>query len=372
MSEAATEDTSVVGLVAESGLPIRLARRLVGGLADRLDHAIPHRRPWQVEAVERSLRLNRVGQIPAVTIGGRLKDSRGWAAAVVLTDLPRSVDDRPMIADYSAAERTSMVSVPALGASLIRRRAERLITALIAAQLRDGNTTADETELADEPALPDEQQSDAPTTPTAPPAPTGASAPPARTPSEEERRTIEAAAHLLDRMPGPVRHVPSTVDGVDTTLALVGLRGRLRMVAGMVRSNRPWLLIPSLAPAIAASAAGAAFGIFYSSIWQLSDALSNIRLALITVLVLAAMVCWLLLYNNLLDRRAAHARRAKMVLFNSVTIATVSSACLLMYALLYTATFASALIVIPSSVLQSTIGHAVSIGDYATEAWLAA
>ncbi|MBW0100882.1 hypothetical protein [Pseudonocardia sp. KRD291] len=58
--------------------------------------------------------------------------------------------------------------------------------------------------------------------------------------------------------------------GADTGVGLVSLPalGGLGLLAGRVRADRPWRLVPSLSPTIAGAAAGAAFGILYSNIWR--------------------------------------------------------------------------------------------------------
>lgn len=83
----------------------------------------------------------------------------------------------------------------------------------------------------------------------------------------------------------------------------------MRLLAGMVKANRPWRLVPSLSPAMAGAAAGAAFGIFYSSIWLLADAFIVPRLLLVNALALAAMIAWLIIDNGLWVR--ASVRRVR-------------------------------------------------------------
>jgi hypothetical protein len=79
----------------------------------------------------------------------------------------------------------------------------------------------------------------------------------------------------------PTKHMPSDDQGIDMHLALIGLRGRLRLLAGMVLGNRPWRLIPHLSSATAAAAA--AYGLMTNHFWQMADALSPPRLALINM-----------------------------------------------------------------------------------------
>ena len=96
-----------------------------------------------------------------------------------------------------------------------------------------------------------------------------------------------------------------------THLALVGLRGRLRLLAGMVRDNRPWRLVPHLAGATAAAAGTAAYGVITSSFWKLADALSPLRLAAVTVVSILVMAVWLMVYNHLWDRPSETTERRK-------------------------------------------------------------
>lgn len=78
------------------------------------------------------------------------------------------------------------------------------------------------------------------------------------------------------RRRGHVRRVEPTGDAMDTRLVVTGMRGRVR-------------LLPSLASAIDAAIAVASFGLLFSTVWSLSDAIHPARLAF--VMVLACRCC---------------------------------------------------------------------------------
>ena len=74
--------------------------------------------------------------------------------------------------------------------------------------------------------------------------------------------------------------------------SLVVLRGPLskpRMLAGMLRGNRPTRLPTAMSGVLTAGAATGAFGVFYSSIWALADAHHPIRLLLIGALTIGLL-----------------------------------------------------------------------------------
>ena len=160
-------------------------------------------------------------------------------------------------------------------------------------------------------------------------------------------------------------HHPAT-----THLALVGLRGRLRLLAGMVRDNRPWRLVPHLAGATAAAAGTAAYGVITSSFWKLADALSPLRLAGITVVTILIMAVWLMVYNHLWDRPSGAAERRKALLYNVSTAATLAIGVACMYAVLYVLAALAAAVLIDSGYFAQTLGHPVGMGSYLNLVWL--
>lgn len=339
------EHALLLGLVADPGVPERLANWMTqGGRLEELLTEQTRGPSWRVEVVVRPLMLDAQGHMPMLDIGREALDERGWDAVVLVTDLPRRSDTQPLLGDYSTTVSAGMVSVPALGAVNLRRRAREVIGHLVVEHLTPALSHSERSGAACDATETDES----------------------RAPGSAGRRRNQG-----HRIHTPVRHVESTHEGIDQHIALVGVRGRLRLLAGMVRSNRPWRLVPSLSPAIAGAAAGAAFGVFYSNIWMLADAFTPPRLLLVSAVAVAAMIVWLIADNGLWERFSDAWLREQAMLSNAATVLTVSVAVVYMYALLFAVTLAATFAVIPSPFMQTNLGHPVGPGDYVALAWLA-
>jgi hypothetical protein len=323
--------TVVVGLLADPGLPAELTEDLAGQLPDLLDRETHGRARWQVRTTTQALTLDQQGRLPSVQIGQDAMTENGWDLVVLITELPRRAGTQPIVSDFGADTGVGLVSLPALGAMGLRRQARKVAMHLLTEHLVAG-------------AL-------------------GEGSGHGRA-GEHGHRPLGLGA--------PVEHVSSDDEGIDMHLALRGTPGRLRLLAGMVRANRPWRMVPSLSPAIAGAAAGAAFGIFYSNIWQLAAAFSVGRLLLVNVLAVLAMIAWLIIDNSLWERPANRRLREEAVLYNAATVLTITAGVLCMYVLLFAVTLASALVVIPPGYLATTLAHPSGFGDYATITWLSA
>ncbi|MCD2186933.1 hypothetical protein [Actinomycetospora soli] len=296
----------VVGLLADPGLATDLVDRVAADLPATLGSALPDHR-WRVETASGPVGLDSEGLLPMLRRGAALRRDHNWDVVVLVTDLPRRAGTQPLVSDYGSDECVALVSLPALGAFRLQIRLRRAVVDLV-----EG--------LVGHPAA----------------------------------RPASAARRL--RVAPPVVRVASEEPGIDSHLALQGTRGTLRLLGGLVRANRPWRLVPSLSPALAAASAGAAFGVFYSNIWQLAAALSVPRLSVVAVLAVTAMAAWLVVDNGLWERAAARRYRPEAALFNAATTATIGVGVACMAALLVVLTTAAALLVIPPSLLPGPDG----------------
>src|SRR3954470_13377134 len=84
---------------------------------------------------------------------------------------------------------------------------------------------------------------------------------------------------------------PATTD--EHRVALPRLRGRWRLLLGMVRANRPWRLVPGLKSALVAALATGAVATINSTVWLLAGSLPWWRLFVATTASIALAVAWL-------------------------------------------------------------------------------
>jgi hypothetical protein len=254
--------------------------------------------------------------------------AEGWDLAVCLTDLPLRIGRRPVIADASATHGVALICLPALGAVALRRRARDAVLRLVDGLVGEGADPAD----------------------------------------REERR--HRVGRRLSELAAPARPVPADDDDVDVRFVAAVVRGNLRLLAGMVRANRPWRLIVRLSRALAAALAAVVFAVVTSDIWRLADRLGWVRLTVLALASLTAIVVFLIVVHGLWERPADERMREQVVLFNVATTLTLAFGVLSLYAALFVLSLAGAAMVVAPSVLSDAVGHGVGIGDYAGLAWM--
>ncbi|MCW2545839.1 MAG: hypothetical protein JWN96_299 [Mycobacterium sp.] len=318
-----------VGLIADEGFPTLAANYVAQHLHDDLTAEVSDSVDWEVHVCSTRLDLDERGQLPIADLANNVRSQHGWDLVLALTDLPHRVDRQPIVSRFNSEWGVAVASVPALGAIRIRRRTRALLVHLIR-HLAHDRLSLDDTE-----------------------------------------DTGRRLRHKWEELIAPVAHMQSdSVDG-ELQLALVGVRGRLRLLAGMVRDNRPWRLVPHLSTATAAAAATAAYGLVNTSFWNLADSLPAWRLAIVNAAAVVSMAVWILVYKHLWDRPEDPVDREGAALNNVSTLVTLTFGVVFMYAILYSLTLLAAAAIVDSGYLHSTLGHPAGIADYATITWLA-
>jgi uncharacterized membrane protein len=327
-------DVLRLGLVAPpGGTAEEIADELVDALPALLADRVTGSVRWSVSQVaDRSADDPTLETTELIDAVRRRMVAERWDLALCLTDIPLRLGRRPVVANASAMHGVGLVSLPALGAVQLRRRvadaAVRLVDGLVGASL----------ELE-------------------------------RGAEDEHRRRV---ARRLGEIARPVRAVRADEDDdVDLRFVAAVVRGHLRLLAGMVRANRPWRVTVRLSRALAAAIAAVAFSLVTADIWKLADAQAPWRLLVIALASIVTIVVFLIAAHSLWERADTARAREQAVLFNVATVATLTFGVLCLYGALLVLTFAVAEFTLDAHVLARALGHPANLATYVKVTWFA-
>ena len=177
------------------------------------------------------------------------------------------------------------------------------------------------------------------------------------------------------------RAVRSLVSGMadpnatgEQRVALPRVRGRWRLLLGMVLANRPWLLIPGLKSALVAALATGAVATINNTVWVVALSLSWWRLVVATFATIAIVVAWLVIDGKLWDRPDDDSPQARerSHLYNASTLLTLMTGGVICYAGLYVVNLAWAYFILSPDVMGPSVHAAVSYGDLFILTWFVA
>src|SRR5688500_1308534 len=120
-----------LGLIAAPGFATELASELADDLPAALAEQVSAEIAWEVPVVSDALAAEATRGTAMIDAGRERMVREGWGLAVVLTDVPLRIGRRPVVADASATHGVALVSLPALGAVQLRRRARDAIARLV-------------------------------------------------------------------------------------------------------------------------------------------------------------------------------------------------------------------------------------------------
>jgi hypothetical protein len=315
-----------IGLIAAPGLAADLAEDVATQLGRTLATHYPDAN-WRTRIVVDGLVPATAPTTELVDAAHRRLLAEDWEMAICLTDMPLRIGRRPLAGHASPTHRVALVSVPALGPRNVGRRASQ--TALGMLQV-----------LLDLP--PDLPPSDG------------------RSRDPYLRQRLVDLSELADEDP---EHGP-------TGLAALASGGRLRLLAGMLRANRPWRLATRLYRALVAALATAAFALVTSDVWIIAESLDLGRLAVVAALSVGVTVASLIAVHGLWERSGPGTARDQILLFNATTTATVFVGIASLYAVLFVLSLTVAGLLITTDVLSEAVGTSTGWEEYLKLAWL--
>ncbi|MEV4708747.1 hypothetical protein [Actinoplanes sp. NPDC049316] len=221
----------------------------------------------------------------------------------------------PLVAQASARRRVAMVSLPALGLRQLQA-ARAVVPELVGRLLAD---------TSDRPVEPVERV---------------------------------AAIHRVVGDGGELRYIASR------------LHGRVRLLTGMVRANRPGRALLGLSKLLVGAFGTAALALTTQTIWQMGDTLGGLRLTVIMVLSLIALVAWLIVAHDLWEKPDGQTPPELARLFNVGTILTLGLATAVSYLVLFAGTVLGAALLIDTSLLEQALKRPAHVTDYLMLGWI--
>ncbi|SFA94917.1 hypothetical protein SAMN05216266_102401 [Amycolatopsis marina] len=331
-AEGSGRERVVIGLISDPDLPELVAQQLADDLPKALADRVSDRVRWQVELTAEPFEAMAPDFDRLIDKARERVRNTNWDFAVCITDVPVRSDNRFVLADVSGKDGVTLISLPALGGLRLRQRARDTVVPIIDF-------------LATKIPRPDGRRS-----PDVP---------------RLDRSFLEMGHSTSVRKP----------DDGDVTVEIVRKTGSgiIRLLAGMVRANRPWQLVLGLSTALAGSLAGVAFGLLYSSIWQLATALSPLRMIGVILVAIAALSTWIIAGHSLWERRTLPGgrRSSGTGLRNAGTILTVTLGTVAFFLSLVLLASAAAALIIPPDFLAQNLGRPADWQDYLSVAMMA-
>jgi uncharacterized membrane protein len=319
-------------LLAAPGLTQELAEELAAELPALLRKRFPEVE-WQI-AVQIEPLAGSVGfGVDLVQVARRRLLTEKWKLVVCLTDLPLHLGRRPVTAYASAALGVGLVSVPALGVVALEGRARRAVVRLIEGLL--GESVAGRDRAGGE---------------------GGGTA--------RMRRRLRELAFPVGRA--------YVQDDRTVRFVTAAGRGNLRLLAGMVRANRPWRLVVDLSRTIVAALGTSAFALASPGVWLLAGGMGWARQLVLFLGSVVATCVTLIIIHRLWEREPSPSREARerVVLFNLTTALTIAIGVLTLFVALLVINTASATVLIAPGVLEEQLHRDIGPDGYLQLAWL--
>jgi hypothetical protein len=315
-NEAPTDPVSnlALGLLADPHLPHELTKLIARELPTSLEKCLGPSTDWHIDVLCERLPADERGPHVGDVARAR-KNDEGWDLVICITDLPRHDDRRAVIADVDVSGGMALASLPSLGAVRLRQRVHRAIMRIVA-ELLEAKKVG--------PSIPHADRTD---------------------PHEQ---------------------------GIDVRFLASWPRGYLRLVAGMVRANRPWFLARRLYRVLVATIGTGAYLVMSQSLWMLSGNVQTSRLIIATVLSVGAMVTWIIVDHDLWEKRDGPFEPGRARLYNTVTVITFTLGISVLYFGLFLALLAGTLFLIDGGLLEQVTKQSADVTDYLRIAWLGA
>lgn len=324
-----------IGLVAAPGVTEKIACHLKTELPELLASHFSEDNEWQIETIIDPL----TGSAETVQkIFRKISDyqnNNAWQYTIGLTDLPIVRNGNAVAFDINSSNGASLISIPSYGWRPIKKRLQRSILGIIEAidEYNESNMKQTKGEVESE------QQLDA-------------QFPFSNLVTKTEYFEDTNSQHTL-------YYVSSNT------------KGSFRLISGMTFANNPFNMLKSLSNVVAIAFTTGAFGIVFTTMWNLSFVYSAWRMLLIMLVAILGMMVWIIVAHNLWESSKESNNKQITMLYNLTTTLTVSI--VFYYLILFFLFLLASLVVLPPGYLGQTLqlNGSANFITYINLAWFA-
>ncbi len=332
------KDKYVLGLVTPPWHTEKIGKKLKDSLPPLLYKHIDSQVEWKIEYLADPLTGLTEDSKDVVNALYEKKEEKGWDLAVCLTDLPLFKNKSLVVAEANELKKVSLVSIPGLGAFPLINRLRESILRLVSEMIGLGSLEN----------MNDEDDN-------------------------EGKRGSPVRKLPFKRFSPILREITEKDDsniGIRFTVDSK-FRGDLRMISGMVRANRPWLLFPAFLKVLIIAFTTGVYALIFPTLWMLSHSYDISRMITVSVIAISSLVFWIIMAHNLWEKPNDEYNNYLRKLYNGTTVLTLLTTVMLYYLLLYTGFVTAVFLLIPMEMIESQIKEPVGFSSYFIIAWMA-
>ena len=275
-------------------------------------------------------------------------ENKDWDYAITLTDLPLFDDRKPITAEVHSDKKIAFISLPGFGFTPMKKRVRESII-----QMMDEIYFGSSDQERRESEVKQDQEEDNEVKYQGPKNLVG-------------KRFFEVISPLrrevLHEKDSSV-HARYTL-GSDTA-------GLIKIISGMVNANRPFKLFQAFLKIVIIAFTTGTYALVFPTIWGLSTNYSVGRSILLMLAAIITLVVWIIISNNLWEKKTGEEQPHIRRLYNVTTVLTLLITVIMYYVLLFVMFLTIILLLIPpSQVAQNLSVDSVGLGPYLYTVWI--
>ncbi|WP_210138492.1 5,10-methylene-tetrahydrofolate dehydrogenase [Staphylococcus sp. GDB9P120P] len=328
--------TAKIGIIAAPGVTEKIARNLEIELPNILSERYDHSVKWEIDTIIDPLTGSAESIQQIFSKIADYQEHNHWHFTIGLTDLPMIEQQKVVAFDINRQNGASLISIPAYGWRPIKKRIQNSILAIL--------TAIDEFKRSE------------------------------KSNNNEHAMPLMNAQFPLTNLQSRTVYFENTTSQHTQYYVSSRSKGIFRLVSGMTFANNPFNMLKSLSNVVAIAFTTGAFGIIFTTMWNLSFVYSEWRLLLMMLVAIFGMMIWMIIAHNLWESKKESTNKQITTLYNLTTTMTLTVSVMIYYVILFSLFLVASLIVLPSDYLGQALQFktSASLITYINLAWFAA